>query len=94
MAGRVIILIVLRGIAQFKVGAVAWIPLMLAAWSAMTCVAILLGPFLRLVAKISEDPGFASIRLGEPRETEINRTEVALARCYAIDSIPGMITPR
>jgi hypothetical protein len=91
---RTLSVLLVRGISTFGLGVCFWLPLMSIAWMLVTAICTVLGPLFFLVLKFCEKASFASLSFGSKREEQIVSSELGMPRTYAIDTLPGMITPR
>lgn len=94
MTLRVVLTLLVRGSQVYRLGVIAWAPVMFLAWIISTVCVSFLGPLVRVFDRLVEQPGFGGIPAGLPREIHLSGKAIPVPRCYSLDAVPGMATPR
>lgn len=94
MSARIVTLILGHTIRMHGIGAALSAPITLFGWGIVISTAALIGPFIRLLDGLVDQPGYDGVEMGIPREIEIERAEIAAPRSTAQDSLIAMIHPR
>lgn len=94
MSARILCLILGHTIRMHGIGAALSAPILLFGWGIVTSTAALIGPFMRLLDRLVDQPGYDGVEMGIPRESEIEKAEIAAPRSTAQDSLLAMIHPR